>query len=281
MLVLLFVVAATCFALHWRMANRGPIYQGRYTSEWVAQALHDNSRSVAFEAVLKIGAPAVPFIASQGLYGRSHTFNFLSEDHVSSFGARHPRLRRWLHLDDWDYCVGRHDQARWLLWCMGTNGQAAVPDVINCLEHCPSLHFVNTLDLLDTLGEISGCNPAAIPYLTKVAHGNGSISLRAATVAYQINAQTNLFIETFFRAAKANPDEVLDSQELFWFRNEHKLNLHLVPLLVKMSSDPQLTSAQRAIAISDLEDRTNDIPIALLQSLKAPAPSPLPPFFGR
>ena len=139
---------------------------------------------------MQIGAPAVPFIARRGLHDKCHTFHFLSSDHVLAFGMGHPRLNRWLRTDSWvDNCVGKHGQACWLLFCMGTNAPAAIPDVIDCLEHCPALHVMHHLDLLDTLGEISGTNPAAIPYLTKHAR-NGE--LRAAAVAYYINGQTNL-----------------------------------------------------------------------------------------
>jgi hypothetical protein len=123
--------------------------------------LRENSRSEAFEAVLQIGAPAVPFIARHGLHDKGHKFHFLAWDHVYYFCTNHPRLSRWLRIDSWlgrDNCVGRHDQARLPLSCMGTNAQTAIPDVIDCLEHCPSLHFINAQDLPDTLGDISGTN---------------------------------------------------------------------------------------------------------------------------
>jgi hypothetical protein len=78
---LLLVGTALSCARLW-LAPRGPLYKGRRTADWVAQALHEKSRSEAFEAVLQIGAPAVPFIARRGLHDRCHKFHFLSYDHV-------------------------------------------------------------------------------------------------------------------------------------------------------------------------------------------------------
>jgi hypothetical protein len=261
-IALLFVAAMVC-ATRWWPEDRGPVYEGRDTADWVEEALHDKSRSAAFEAVLKIGAPAVPFIMRQGLYGRSHHFHFLSTDRIMYFSENHPRLYRWLKLDELDFCVVRHEQASWLLWCMGTNAQAAIPDVINCLDNCPELHFINAQSLMDTLGEISGTNPAAIPYLTKYARTDYSLNLRAAAIAYQINGQTNLLVETCERLARKDPQTLLDGQELFWFRQDHELNRHIVPLLEKLYSNPQLDAIHREFIVFELQSRTNDARAAL------------------
>ena len=259
---LLLIVAAIGCALLW-LAPPGPLYKGRRTADWVAQALRDESRSEAFEAVLQIGAPAVPFIARRGLHDKCHTFHFLAWDHVDYFCTTHPWLSRWLGIGRWvrlDNCVGKHDQARWLLFCMGTNAQAAIPDVIDCLEHCPALHVMHHLDLLDTLGEISGTNPAAIPFLARLAR-NGD--LRAAAVAYYIHGQTNLLVETCQLLARRHPDWLLSGQELFWFREDHELNQHLVPLLERLYADPRLESRSRDAVMFELESRSNDATAAI------------------
>jgi hypothetical protein len=264
--IVLLVAAATGFALHGLRAG-GPVYQGRTTADWVRKALADQSRSEAFEAVLKIGAPAAPYLARQGLHDLCHRFPSLSSDRVMIFREAHPRLGRWLRLDRWENCAIRHDQARWILWCMGTNGQAVIPDVIDCLEHCPNQHFVNAMDLLDTLGEVSGTNPAAIPYLTKCARRNDSLCLRAAAMAYYINGLTNLLVETCQRLARKNPSDLLSGQELFWFRDDHGLNEHIVPLLEELYADPRATAGDRESAMFELTSRSNDATAAIARLL--------------
>jgi hypothetical protein len=72
---LLLFVAAGAGALLWRPAQ-GPVHQGRRTAQWVDQALHDDGRSEAVGAVLKIGRPAVPFLARRGLHDKCHKFRF-------------------------------------------------------------------------------------------------------------------------------------------------------------------------------------------------------------
>jgi hypothetical protein len=256
-LLVLVVVAVGCVLLG--QPNRGPMYHGRRTADWVEQTFKDRSRSEAFETVLKIGAPAVPFVA-RGLHDRSHTFHFLSVDHLMYFCNQHPSLGRWVPVEN---CAGKHAQAAWLLWCMGTNAQAAIPDVTDCLENCPNLHFMGALDLLDTLAEISGTNPAAIPCLTRLARGGDSLNMRAAATAYYINGQTNLFVETCERLSRKEPEWLLDGPELFWFRNEPKLNQHLIPLLEKLYLNSGLASRQREEAFDALASRIND-PAAVL-----------------
>jgi hypothetical protein len=264
----LIVIAIGC-ALLW-LAPRGPLYEGRRTADWVEQALREESRAEAFEAVLHIGAPAVPFIARQGLHNKYHKLYFLSDDYVAALCRNHPVLYRWLRIVPWinyDGCTARHDRARWLLSCMGTNAQAAIPDVIDCLEHCRGLHFINAQDLLDTLGEISGTNPVAIPYLTKLARRDGSLCLRAAVLAYGINGRTNLLVETCQRLAWKDPRALVGTQELFWFRENHELNEHLVPLLEELYADPRLASADQESVMLELESRSNDATAAIARLL--------------
>jgi hypothetical protein len=247
-------VVAGC-ALHWWPDN-DPVYEGRRTSVWVAQAFEDPLRRDAMEAVKEIGAPAVPFIAKR-LHDRSHTLTFLSAEKVWAFRYRHPRLDGWMaeHVDN---CAGKHDRAGWLLRLIGTNAQAAIPDVIDCLENCPSLHSYPATQLLDTLGDISGTNLAAIPYLTRRAGGNDSLSLRAAAVAYNIDGKTNLIIKTCERLSREDPGCLLGSEELGWYRDDRELNRHLVPLLERLYLDRNLDSRERESAICALQSRTND-----------------------
>ena len=276
--ILLVVVAVTSCVLLWQSAE-GPVYRGQRTAVWVKQALHDKSRSTAFEAVLQIGTPAVPFIASQGLHNKYHRLYFLSDNYVAGSGLvqHHPWLWSWLRKVPWinyDACAARHYQARWLLSCVGTNAQAAIPDVTDCLERCPGLHFYQVMELLDTLGEISGTNHTAIRYLTKRARGKGSLCLRAAAVAYDIDAQTNLLVETCQRLALTDPSELL-SQELSWSRDDHQLNEHLVPLLEKLYADPRLLSSDRAAAMFELESRSNDATAAIARLLAMQTNAPV------
>jgi len=253
-ILLALVVAGVGCGLHW-WPDRGPVYQGRRTADWVEEAFKDPPSSEAFDAVLKIGAPAVPFIA-RGLHDRCHSYHFLSAGNEWYFIHRHPRLGRLLEAHV-EICTGKHLRASWLLWRMGTNAQAAIPDVIDCLENCPSLHFISAWEMLGTLEEISGTNPAAIPYLTECARGGDSCRLRAAVAAYRINGQTNLLIETCERLSRIDPAGLLDGLELFWFKDDPELNQHLVPLLEKLYLDPKLDARDRSSAMAALELRTN------------------------
>jgi hypothetical protein len=266
---LLLVMAAIGSALFWPSAG-GPVYQGRRTADWVDRALRESSRGEAFEAVLQIGPPAVPYIARQGLRNKYHSLYFLSDDYVAGLVGDQPWLWRWLGKLPWinyDGCAAKHDQARWLLFCMGTNAQAAIPDVMDCLEHCCGLHYAGALELMDTLGEISGTNCAAIPYLTKRARGNGSLCLRAAAMAYNINGQTNLLVETCQRLARKDPGQLLSGHELFWYKEDHELNVYLVPLLEELYANPGMAFRDRESAMFELESRSNDATAAITRLL--------------
>jgi hypothetical protein len=262
-LVLLIVVVVGCTLL-WR-PDRGPLYHGRRTADWVEEALNDNGRTEAFEAVLKIGPPAVPFVV-RGLHDPSHKSHFLSPTQADNFTYHYPRIAKWTGIDGWRdvvQCAGKHYQAAWLLWCMGTNAQAAIPDVIDCLETCPNLHYGAESELYDTLLGISGTNPAAIPFLTKCARSPYSMPLRSAVLVYYVDGQKSLLVETCERLSRENTSELLDGPELFWFRNDPALNQHLVPLLEKLYLDPTLASRERASAFNELASRTNDPAVVL------------------
>lgn len=270
-ILLLLIAVLIAFAWH-RRSQHGPVYQGRPVSEWVALALKDDDSGVndAAHTVVKIGAPAVPFIIEQGLYDKKHLF---LNKKIEWLRWHLPEKIRWRETDP---CNGRHGTAAWMLSEIGKPAHAAVPDIINCIEHCPDNHYVQWLDLIDALRDVSEGNDEAVPYLTKFANNtNYTDRLRAAVNVYYIkNGETNLMLETIDSLAKLKPDELLGSRELFWVREDHEMNRHVVPLLVKLACDPHLTIEQRASALSDLEDRTNDISAALLQKIRASLPTP-------
>lgn len=257
---LVVLIALGCMILgrrdHW------PYWRDGGLGRLVEQALQSESRSAAFDAVLEVGAPAVPLIARKGLHDTCHHFRFLSCDRLLAFAWGHPRLNRWLKIDDRaSNCAGRHFQAAWLLSCLGTNAQAVVPDLIDCLEHCPQLHYLHTTRLLDTLGKVSGTNRTAVPFLTKLARDH--LNLRAAVVAYYIDGQTNLLVETCQRLAQRDPLDLVAGQELFWFKDDHALNEHLVPLLEGLYTDPRSGERERRSIIGELEARGRDGAAAL------------------
>jgi hypothetical protein len=259
--LLLLIVGVTSYVFH-RQARRGPIYEGRPVGDWVALAmLHDTiSPDDAGHVVIKIGAPAVPFIVEQGLHDKNHR---LLNKWIEWLRWHLPEKIQWLQPYP---CNGRHEVAAWMLSEIGKPAHAAVPDVINCLERCPDNHFMQTIELLDALRDISDGTDEAIPFLTKVARRDwGSISSRAAADAYYLNGQTNLIVETFCRVVKKDPEALLDAQELFWFAQDHALNQYLVPLLVEAYSDPRLTVQNRESILFELQSRSNDATAALAQ----------------
>lgn len=243
------------FAWHWQVA-RGPVYKGRHIADWVDEALSDHPGTNAPAMVIEMGTTAVPFIAREGLYGRSHVFHFLTTSRLSDFSRRHYRISASLGLSKLDFCVARHEQARVLLNQFGTNAQAAIPDLVNCLEHCPELHVFNTVLLQDTLATISGTNPAAIPYFTRCALDHND--LHAAALAYQIDGQTNLFIKTCEQIALKDPAQLASARELYWFRDDHRLNEQLVPFLEKMYPSMLLRYSERASVLIELQARGDD-----------------------
>ena len=154
LLILLLLTATLAGHALYRQARRGPVYEGRPIGDWVALALRDEHDpndlagiNKARAIVVKIGAPAVPFIAEQGLYDRSHVFHFLEYGRIESFRYHHPRLGRWVGTGD--FCVGKHLTAVQLLTVIGRPAHAAIPDIFNCLNSCPSLHYINDLELID------------------------------------------------------------------------------------------------------------------------------------
>jgi hypothetical protein len=244
--------------------DRGPVYGGRSTADWVKEALSDDSASGACEVVFSIGAPAVPFIARQGLHDRCHRWPFLSIDRTLIFSWHHPRLAGLMERAGLlQNCVMQHGRACWMLSRIGTNAQAAIPDVADCLEHCPNQHYIDGLELVDTLGDISGTNLAAIPCLTRCARGTHSLCLHAAAVAYSIDGKTNLLLETCRRLAVQDLEQLLGGEELFRLRGEEALNQHLVPFFKALAADPRLTSQQRESAILELDGRGVEAPAGL------------------
>jgi len=262
-------------AWHWQAA-RGPVYEGRHIADWVDEALAGNPGTNAPAMVLKIGAPAVPFIAREGLYGRSHVIHFLSTSRLNDFSRRHARTSGLLGLRKFEFCMPRHERAQLLLNRLGTNAQAAIPDLVNCLEQCPELNLFSTVELQDTLAAISGTNPAAIPYFTRCARNHDD--LHAAALAYRIDGRTNLFVEACERIALKNPGQLATARELTWFRDDHRLNEHLVPLLEKMYPGLLLKFDERASVLLDLQARGADATNAIARILAAQTNSPPPAF---
>jgi hypothetical protein len=279
---IIFAILLIAAGLGWLLRereDRGPLYEGRHVADWVADAMREDSPSNATAMVLKIGAPAVPFIAKLALHDPSHTNPRLAYDEASVFCDNHPLLGRmalWSHVLKLHNCVSEHESARWILSQMGANAVAAVPDVIDCFEHCPNAHFMNGQDMLDTLGEICGTNPVAIAFLTRSARATNSYSLRAAVIAYCNDEQTNLMVETCERLAREEPESILHSQELFWFREDHALNQHLVPLLERLYDDPKVDASGRESILFELESRSNDATAAIARLLARQTNAPLP-----
>ena len=67
------LLVAALFWLRHAREERGPMYRGRHIADWVAEALEKDGSRAASEVVVEIGAPAVPFIAKQGLHDPSHS----------------------------------------------------------------------------------------------------------------------------------------------------------------------------------------------------------------
>jgi hypothetical protein len=88
--LLLLVLAGVAYLVHWEF-SRGPIYEGRHVAEWVADALSQDSGMTARDMVVKIGKPAVPFVA-RAMHDRCHRLGFLSSGRVGLFSANHPHL---------------------------------------------------------------------------------------------------------------------------------------------------------------------------------------------
>jgi len=269
-LIVAVLLLAAAFAWHWQVA-RGPVYEDRHITDWVDEALSSNTATNAQAMILQIGEPAVPYIARQGLYGRSHVYTFLASDRLRTFSDKHHRISVWLSLRKWDHCVPRHQRAVWLLSSLGTKAQAAVPDLINCLEHCPEIQSADTIALQDTLAKIGGTNSAVIEYFTRSARANDD--LHAAVLTYQLDGRTNLLVETCEAIALKQPQVLAFPGELSRFRADHALNQYLVPLFEKIYFKPKLNFQNRAQVMSELEARGDDATNAIAH-LQAGTSSP-------
>lgn len=261
------LMAATLVSLLHDWEVRGPLYQGRDIADWVADALMENGLSKpASDVVLEIGTPAVPFIAKHGLHAPSHKNPWLAYDSVDAYCNKHPvlgGLALKLHVLKLHNCVSEHTQAWWLLSRIGTNAVVAVPDVIDCIEHCPNAHFITAQDLLDTLGTIGVNDPGALTYLTQLARQTNSLSLRAATYVYWRTGDTNLMMQTI---SDLGP-RALGGMELSWLREDHALNQHIIPVLERMYHDPKLDALAQSSILSELESRGNDATAAIARLL--------------
>jgi hypothetical protein len=263
------ILLAIVFTWHIHsISNQGSIYEGRHVAEWVADALKDEN---AEAVVLRIGEPAVPFIAKQGLHDICHSFPWLSWDSLYFFRYNHPWLPLWIERKE--NCDVKHWNAMFLLQKIGTNAQAAIPDVIHYMEHCPEHHSTDWVDAIDVLREISGTNMAAIPYLTKWAQMG---DLRAGYAAYEINGgKIDVFVEACNVRAKRDPRELIISYELDWARDDDDLNNQLIPLFERMYSDPRLDADYRFLILDWLTKRGaySKEALARLQTLQKNNPS--------
>jgi hypothetical protein len=116
------------------------------------------------------------------------------------------------------------------------------------------------LELIESMGTLSEGSTEAVPYLTKLANDG---SLRAAYTAYELSGDTNLIVQTCNLLAREKPDELTRAFELNWLAHDHQLNQYLVPLFVKIYSDPRLSVEQRADVMDNLESRSNDATAAI------------------
>jgi hypothetical protein len=264
--VLLLIAAAVALALHWG-EDRGPVYNGRHIADWVDLALDGNVQDREAEnVVVAIGAPAVPFIARKGLHDRCHTHPYLNWDRAEFLCDHHPwigGLAVKIGVLKLENCVLRHELASGLLGQIGTNAQAAIPDLIDCLKHCPNPHYFDTQDWIDLLGDISGTNRAALPYLTYLARQDDSFSLRSAAVAFSIDGDTNLVEETCQRVTKRDPAELAQLAQLvldrgLWWLQSDELNLQLVPLLKQRYSNPSMDAEAKECLREEIRKRTGE-----------------------
>jgi len=256
--LLLALVAA--LAWYWQAAS-GPLYHGRHVSDWVDEALQANPGTNATGQVLQLGAAAVPYITSQGLYGRSHVLPSLSTARLRDFSGRHHRTSVWLHLYKLDSCAIRHERAGRLLLTLGPAARAAIPDLINCLEQCPELNDTLTLQLQDTLAAINGTNLTALPYFIRCARKK--TDLHAATLAYDLDGQTNLLVETCQQLALIYPQGLATSPDLAQFADNHPLNGYFVPLLEKIYLTSKFNPDLHRAALKALKARGADADAAL------------------
>ena len=267
--LLLALIAA--LAWHWQAVS-GPVYHGRHVSEWVDEALQANPGTNAPAQLLQLGAPAVPYIARQGLYGRSHVLPALSTARLRDFNARHHRTAVRLHLYQLDVCTIRHERACQLLLAFGPAARAAIPDLINCLEHCPDLDDNGTLQMQNTLAVINGTNLTALPYFVRCARKTDD--LHAAALACDLDGQTNLFVEICQRLALKDPSALVASRDLARFVDNHPLNEHIVPLLEKIYLTTKFKPGLHQSVLAALEARGADADAALARIHAAEAISP-------
>jgi hypothetical protein len=272
-LVLLAVVGLG-WLLQTLLEDRGPLYHGRYTADWVADVFGDakdeESYDAAVEAVVAIGKPAVPFIAKRGLHDPCHAYEFLSYAQLDYFHENHPWLPKWIVREN--TCLSTHRVAWMLLERIGPDAHGAIPDLIDCYKRCPEFHFIQSLDVIDLLATISGTNRAAIPFLTELARSDGDENIRATERAYAIDGRTNLFIETCERLARENPSYFVVYMDLDWYRGDDDLNVCIVPLLEHLYADPRLQADDRKIILYHLNER-GDAGKAAAARLQARDPS--------
>jgi hypothetical protein len=229
-----------------------PDYKGRPVREWVEMAVAEKTwegETNAHHVVIEIGSPAVPYLI-EALTSKNHG---VIHQRVEWLRWHLPERLRWAEPED---CVSRHVAAGWLLSDMGKAGRPAVPAIIQCLKQCPDLHYVNSSELLDFLGNLGSATNEALPYFTELANKpNSSFRLRAACYAYYMTGKTNLVAAVFCNAGRERPKEFLFSRELFWLRDDSELNQHFVPILIHCLSDVRLDDSDRSAAISELEYR--------------------------
>jgi hypothetical protein len=237
-----------------------PLYDGHTAGYWVDQALKTDKwvNPKPYDMVRKIGAPALPYIQQWGLDDICHEVSDLDYWGKQLFMEEHPLLGKLivhLGLMDPDYsCIEAHYRAMVMLRDLGTNAQAAILDVADCIETCPALHTMNRQAMLELLPKISGTNQAAMPYLTEKAERMDDFSVNAAMVAYEIAGDTNLLFRTCEVMLKKKPSRVLWMDEAIWFSEHPELNFGLVPLLEKAYPAPELNEEDRGWLLGMLKD---------------------------
>ncbi len=269
--ILIPITAVACaLAFAWpKLSREDALYHGRFVSDWVRDALDyehwQQTRAARAVVISELRGRAVPFIIPE-LEAECHSHAFYAiQNRLLILQNRLP-YRFWLLKEP--NPVGKISAAAFVLSEMGEPAAPAAEVLARTLRQS-AMHCWESQDVMTDLISMGPVAKGALPHLRILAADKlHSQSAPAAFAIYAIEGNTNILTQVVQDKLRSGDFAAFDRQ-IFWFRNDERLNQSLLPMLCKAVSDPAGSAAEREAILFYLGavSTTNSLPRATLEQL--------------
>jgi hypothetical protein len=257
-----------------RSQRAEPVYQGRPVADWVREALDAEhwvaTTNARYVVHAQLREQAVPFIVRE-LKTYCYPRYYLT---LYRWQFNLPR-ELWL-LPEPKKPGGRIQAAAHTLAQMGEPARPAMPTLARCLNQS-EMRFS---ELLEVMWEFVGMGPeasGALPILrTLAADSEHCMSVQAALAIYSIEGTTDALAPSVGQKLSQPGQFGSFNRELWWFREDERVNSVVLPLLCKAAADPILPMSERNRIVHHLGEviTSNSLPAATLHNLLASRDGP-------